>query len=219
VIVMRRQAIEADELFETANRLQAEGKEVTALTLLDALGGGSLRTIYKHLEAWKQAKPAVVITGNDEMPESIRGIFAAAWRSATQEAGRQVLAVKEKAAEEVKEALQQFHGALEAIGKLEADADEAALQADQVKAQLAEVQAECSQAKADGAGFKATAEQMAKQVEKLEADLERLRAEADKDRTGREAAATEAAELRGQLQALQVQNRELLDKLSERPSK
>lgn len=88
-----------------------------------------------------------------------------------------------------------------------------------MKAQLAEVQAECSQAKADGAGFKVTAEQMAKQVEKLEADLERLRAEADKDRTGREAAATEAAELRGQLQALQVQNHELLDKLSQRPSK
>ena len=27
----RRQAIAADELFETANRLKAEGKEVTAL--------------------------------------------------------------------------------------------------------------------------------------------------------------------------------------------
>lgn len=215
----RRQAIEADELFETANRLQSEGKEVTALTLLDALGGGSLRTIYKHLEAWKQTRPPVVIVGNDEMPDSIRGIFAAAWRSATQEAGRQVLAVKEKAAEEVKEALQQFHGALEVIGKLEADADEAAQQTDQLKAQLAEVQAECSRAKADVAGFKATAEQMAKQVEKLEADLERLRAEADKDRVGREAATTESAELRGQLRALEVQNRELLDKLSERPGK
>lgn len=214
---MRRQAIEADELFETANRLQAEGKEVTALTLLDALGGGSLRTIYKHLEAWKQAKPAVVIVGNEEMPESVKGIFAAAWRSATQEAGRQVLAVKEKAAEEVKEALQQFHGALEAIGKLEADADEAAQQADQIKAQLAEVQAECSEAKAEGAGYKATAEQLSKQVEKLEEDQARLRAEAEKDRSGREAAATEAAELRGQLQALQSQNRDLLEKLSERP--
>ena len=95
---MRRQAIEADELFETANRLQAQGKDVTALTLLDALGGGSLRTIYKHLETWKQTKPAPVIVGNDEMPESIRGIFAAAWRAAAQEAGRQVLAVREKAA-------------------------------------------------------------------------------------------------------------------------
>ncbi|MFA6556644.1 MAG: DNA-binding protein [Candidatus Obscuribacterales bacterium] len=214
---MRRQAVEVDELFETANRLQAEGKEVTALTLLDALGGGSLRTIYKHLEAWKQAKPAVVIVGNEEMPESVRGIFAAAWRSATQEAGRQVLAVKEKAAEEVKEALHQFHGALEVIGKLEADADEAAQQADQVKAQLAEVQAECSEAKAEGAGLKATAEQLSKQVERLEEEQARLRVEAEKDRAGREAAATEAAELRGQLKSLQAQNRELLDKLSERP--
>ena len=211
---MRRQAIEADELFETANRLQAEGKEVTALTLLDALGGGSLRTIYKHLETWKQTKPAAVIVGNDEMPESIRGIFAAAWRSAAQEAGRQVLAVKEKATEEVKEALQQFHGALEAIGKLEGDADEAAQETEKLKAQLAEVQSECSQVKAESAGYKATAEQLTNQVEKLEEDHKRFRADAEKDRAGREAAATEAAELRGQLQAVQSQNRELLDKLS-----
>ncbi len=34
----RRRAIEADELFETANRLKPEGKEVTAVALLDALG-------------------------------------------------------------------------------------------------------------------------------------------------------------------------------------
>ena len=45
---------------------------------------------------------------------------------------------------------------------------------------------------------------------------ERLRGEAERDRAGREAAATEAAELRGQLQAVQSQNRELLDKLSNR---
>jgi predicted nucleic acid-binding Zn-ribbon protein len=114
----------------------------------------------------------------------------------------------------VKEALQQFHGALEAIGKLEADADGAAQETDHVKAQLAEAQAECSQAKAEGAGYKATAEQLGKQVEKLEADQKRLRAESEKDRAGREAATTEAAELRGQLQAVQLQNRELLDKLS-----
>jgi DNA repair exonuclease SbcCD ATPase subunit len=213
---MRRQAIDADELFETANRLQAEGKEVTALILLDALGGGSLRTIYKHLETWKQTKPTAVIVGNDEMPENIKGIFAAAWRAAAQEAGRQVLAVREKASEEVKEALQQFHGALEAIGKLEADADEAAQETDRVKTQLADVQAECGQAKAEGAGYKATAEQLGKQVEKLEADQERLRSELEKGRAGREAAANEAAELRGQLKAIQSQNRELLDKLGSR---
>lgn len=45
----RRHPIDPDELFETANRLVAEGKEVTATALLDALGGGSLRTIYKYL--------------------------------------------------------------------------------------------------------------------------------------------------------------------------
>jgi chromosome segregation ATPase len=215
---MRRQAIDVDELFETANRLQSEGKEVTALTLLDALGGGSLRTIYKHLDTWKQNRPAVVIAGNDEMPDSVRGIFAAAWKTATQEAARQVLAVKEKAAEEVRDALAQFHGALDAIGKLESEADQTALEVEQLTSQLAEIQQECNRAKEDGAAHKATADQLVKQVTKLEEEHDRSRSGAEKDRTEKEAATTEAAELRGQVQALQQQNRELLNKLSERQS-
>jgi DNA repair exonuclease SbcCD ATPase subunit len=218
VEVMRRQAIDQDELFEAANRLQGEGKEVTALTLLDALGGGSLRTIYKHLETWKQNKPSAVIPGNDEMPESVKGIFAAAWRTASQEAGRQVTAVKEKAAEEVKEARQQFNGALDAIGKLESEADEASLEVEQLKAQLVEIQEECNRAKEEGSGHKAASEQLAKRVSKSEEDQERLRTEADKERAEKEAAITQAAELRGQVQALQQQNHDLLNKLSERQS-
>jgi len=64
----RRRAIEADELFETASRLQAEGKDVTAVALLDALGGGSLRTIYKHLEVWQQRRPPSLPAPLEEIP-------------------------------------------------------------------------------------------------------------------------------------------------------
>jgi chromosome segregation ATPase len=273
----RRQAIEADELFEVANRLQAEGKEVTALTLLDALGGGSLRTIYKYLEVWKDRRPQVVISGNEEMPDNVRAVFANAWRAATQEAGREVLAVREQAAGEVKEALKQFEGALEAIGKLDDDNNAASLLIDELKAQLAEAQQEAHRAREEGAGHKAAAEQLTRQVEKQEKDLERLRAEIEKERerhqeaehetsgriallkenektllitegklkeelrgwrdirekiakecekaqeesrvnkAEREAATTEAAELRGQIEALKQQNKELLDRLGERP--
>ena len=51
--------IDRDEVIETANRLEAEGKEVTALTMLSALGRGSLTTIYKHLDAWRESKPEI----------------------------------------------------------------------------------------------------------------------------------------------------------------
>lgn len=65
-------SISVEELFETANRLEAEGKEVTALVLLNALGRGSLTTIYKHLEAWKAAKPVKTYSSGNEMPDLVK---------------------------------------------------------------------------------------------------------------------------------------------------
>lgn len=199
----RRRAIEADELFETANRLKAEGKEVTAVALLDALGGGSLRTIYKHLEVWQASRPVEVKTEANEIPPQVQASFASAWRLAAQEAGREVLAVKEKSAEEVNAALRQFHGALEAIGKLEAESEADAQEIEALKAKLVEVEAVAHQAQKEGAGHKAMAEELQKQAEKQEKELERLRVEAGK-----------TAELRGTVATLEEQNNKLLERLT-----
>ncbi len=178
----RRRAIEADELFETANRLVAEGKEVTATALLDALGGGSLRTIYKLLEVWETEKPQAVTTTPEEIPGSVQVAFANAWRLATQEAGRAVLVVKEKAAAEVQTAQDQFQGALDAIGKLEAEGEADAQQIDSLKERVIELEAALQKSQSDGAAYKATIEQLQHQVRSLEVEQERLHAEIDKER-------------------------------------
>ena len=170
----RRRAIEADELFETANRLQAEGKEVSATALLDALGVGSLRTIYKLLEAWQQRRPAVVITVPDEIPPSVQAAFASVWRQAAQEAGREVLAVKEKAAEEVEAAVKQFQGALDAIDNLEKESEADAQQIDTLKERVAELEAALQKSQTESAAYRATGEQLQQQVKSQEAELERL---------------------------------------------
>ena len=86
----RRRAIEPEELFETANRLKAEGKEVSATALLDALGGGSLRTIYKLLEQWDESHPAVISTVNNEIPADVMAGFSNSWRLVTQAAERNI---------------------------------------------------------------------------------------------------------------------------------
>lgn len=174
----RRRAIEADELFETANRMQAEGKDVTAVGLLDALGGGSLRTIYKHLETWQAMKPAPVITEPNEIPPQVQAAFASAWRLAAQEAGREVQTVKEKAGEEVNAALRQFHGALEAIGKLDDQIIEDGKEIEELKEKLSKAEAEVHAAKEAGAGYKATADQLKSQVARLEKDLDHERKQA-----------------------------------------
>jgi chromosome segregation ATPase len=205
----RRRAIEADELFETANQLQAEGKEVTAVALLDALGGGSLRTIYKLLDEWQHRRPAVVITSPEEIPAGVQSAFANAWRQATQEAGRAVAAVKEKAAEEVDAALKQFQGALDAIGKLEAESEADAQHIDSLKERVAELEAALQKSQNDGAAYKAAGEQLRQQVKSQEAEQERLHGEIDKERTSREQEIqriTAAAEAAQEKEAQQIES-------------
>jgi thioesterase domain-containing protein len=209
----RRRAIEADELFETANRLQAEGKDVTAVALLDALGGGSLRTIYKHLETWQQRRPSVTVPTNEEIPGSVQVAFANAWRLATQEAGRQVIAVKEKAAEEVAAANKQFQDALDVVGKLESESEADAQQIEDLKAKIVELEVTLQKSQTESATHGATAEQLNHQVKSQESELERLRKEIDKERSERDTAIKEASELRGFSDGLKTQNAELLSKL------
>lgn len=198
----RRRAIEADELFETANRLKAEGKEVTAVALLDALGGGSLRTIYKLMEAWQQSRPAEVKTEPTEIPPAVMSGFVNSWRLATQEAGREVADVKEKAKEEVAAALRQFHGALEAIGKMEAESEADAQEIERLTAKLTALEAAMHEAQKEAVGRKAMVDQLQKLVEKQEKELERLREEAAK-----------ASELKGRVETLQAQNDKLMAKV------
>ena len=92
----RTVGIDRDEVFETANRLEAEGKEVTALSMLAALGRGSLTTIYKYLDAWKESKPVKNPIVQVEQPEPVKTAFATAWRVAAEEAARETMVMREK---------------------------------------------------------------------------------------------------------------------------
>jgi DNA repair exonuclease SbcCD ATPase subunit len=177
----RGAVIEADELYETANRLEAEGKEVTAISLHKALGRGSLTTIYKFFETWKSTRPAKVLSASTEVPEIVKNAFAGVWRVAAQEAAREVEAVKAKALEEVKDALNQFHGALEAIEKLEQENEAGAVENEALKKQAADDQEKITRLEADNAAHKATSVQLQKLVEKLEQDLDRQRKEAKEE--------------------------------------
>lgn len=182
----RRRAIEPDELFETANRLVAEGKEVTATALLDALGGGSLRTIYKYLETWEQNRPTKIEAVSEEIPPGVQVAFANAWRSATQEAARAIAAVKEKAAEEVAVAQKRFQDALENIGKLEQESEADAQEIEDLKSKVAQLEDSLRKSHTETATVKATAEQLRHQVKSQEAELERSHADLDKERTARQ---------------------------------
>lgn len=201
----RRQAIDPRELFEVADRLKAEGKEVTALSLLDALGGGSLRTIYKHLEVWQKSRPALVVGDQEEIPPQVLASFSASWRMALQESRREVQEIKDKAKEEVAAALRQFEGALEAIEKLESDR-EADLEAIEGLHKItAEMRLEASKLESDLAVEKARADELREQLKTSQAE--------------RDEALKSAAELKGVNDTLTSQNAILLGKVGGRIGK
>lgn len=111
------------EVFAAAERLAANGQEVTPTALREALGGGSFSTLIKHIAAWKQARqvaPAQVIL---DMPESVRAAFAQCWQTAATEAGKEIAAIRDKADAETKAMTRQLSDAIAAIEQLEAQAE------------------------------------------------------------------------------------------------
>lgn len=194
----RTVGIDRDEVFETANRLQAEGKEVTALAMLAALGRGSLTTIYKYLDAWKESKPVKTPVVQAEQPEPVKTAFATAWRIAAEEAARETMVIREKATEDINAALRQFHGALEAIAKLEADREADADLIEGLQKITAEQKAENTKLETEAATERARADELRDQLKALQSD--------------RDTAMKAAAELKGLTEALKEQNKQLMAK-------
>lgn len=192
----RRPAINKEELFRAANDLVADGKRVTATALLDELGGGSLRTIYKYLAEWQQG-PGQEQANNQEteLPDSVLAAFKAAWRAATAEADRAAASVREKAAEEVKAAEGKFVDALDAIERLESQADQNAQRIEELSAKVAELEASLHASEVEKSALAATNKQLENQMEKAEKAI------------------AEAGELRGKVEALTTQNKEILSRL------
>lgn len=203
----RTVGIDRDEVFETANRLEAEGKEVTALSMLAALGRGSLTTIYKYLDAWKDSKPVKTPMVQVDQPELVKTAFATAWRVAAEEAARETMVIREKAADEINAALKQFHGALEAIAKLEAEREADAELIEGLQKIAAEQKAENAKLETEAATERARADELRDQLKALQSD--------------RDTAMKAAAELKGLTEALKEQNKQLMAKFGsdDKPAK
>ena len=164
----RRGSISEEQVFEAADALVAQGKEVTPTALLGSLGSGSFTTIYKHLSAWEASRATSVTDRAAVIPDAVLSAFGAAWRAASAEAGKEVLAVKEQAAEEVAAAKAQFREALETIERLEAESEADASRIESLTAKIAELEKTLHQSENEKAALKATTEQLRHQVKSQE---------------------------------------------------
>lgn len=178
----RRGSISEEQVFEAADALVAQGKEVTPTALLGSLGSGSFTTIYKYLSAWEASRAAAVTDRAAVIPDAVLSAFGAAWRAASAEAGKEVLAVKEQAAEDVAAAKAQFQEALETIERLEAESEADAGRIDSLSAKIADLEKALHQSENEKAALKATTEQLRHQVKSQESELERVHKDAESER-------------------------------------
>ena len=177
------------------------------MTMLAALGRGSLTTIYKYLDAWRESKPVKNPIVQVDQPEMVKTAFATAWRVAAEEAARETMVIREKAADEINAALRQFHGALEAIAKLEADREADADIIEGLQKIAAEQKAENAKLETEAATERARADELRDQLKALQSD--------------RDTAMKAAAELKGLTEALKDQNKQLMAKFGgdEKPAR
>ena len=170
----RRAIVDRDEFFEVADRLTSEGKEIAALSMLNALGGGSFTTIYRYLSDWLASQPKASADNKGAIPDAVQNAFASAWRVAALEAAREIAAAKEKAAEEVHSAQKQFQEALQAIERLESETEADASRIAALEKKVQELEAALQKSGNENAALNATAEQLRQQVKSQETELARV---------------------------------------------
>ena len=117
------------------------------------------------------------------------------------------MVIREKSTEEVNAALRQFHGALEAIAKLEADREADADIIEGLQKIAAEQKAENAKLETEAATERARADELRDQLKALQSD--------------RDTAMKAAAELKGVTEALKDQNKQLMAKFGteDKPTK
>lgn len=205
----RRGSITEEQVFQAADSLVAQGKEVTPSALLGTLGSGSFTTIYKYLSAWETSRASAITDRASAIPESVLSAFGAAWRAASTEAGKEITAIKDQAAHEVETARAQFQEALLTIERLETESESDAAQIDSLKKTISELEKKLHEEEKEKSSLKASFDQLQNQSNSQDSEIKRLQKE-------KEEALKEAAELRGKEETLKSQNEKLLSHLSDR---
>jgi chromosome segregation ATPase len=178
----RRGSINEAQVFEAADALVAQGREVTPTVLLSTLGSGSFTTIYKHLSTWEASRASAGTERSAAIPEAVLSAFGAAWRVASAEANKEVVMVREQSTEEVKAAKAQFQEALQTIERLESESEADAGRIEAFTAKVAELESSLHKAENEKSALKATTEQLRQQVKSQEAELERVHKDSDAER-------------------------------------
>jgi len=120
--------ITKEKILETAERLKAEGKNPTQVTVRAALGGGSFATIGPVLKDWKDGQKEDHALAEIQVPEAITDrleqLQGAVWQAAVDEAERRLTAERESLKAAQGAAAAEVAEQLESVATLEAEAEQ-----------------------------------------------------------------------------------------------
>lgn len=215
----RESVITQEEVNVVADQLRATGAKPTARAVREALGGGSMATVLKHLQVWqgRQVRPpetqAVLPVG---LQRALVDFIAQEVASAkvtletdlvtAQQANQDLIAESERLAA----ALEREQSAVEA---LQAEKAELSGRLGQLTKDLDDVRAEAAaqrEAAEHARTEKAKLELRLEGVPRLEAEIERLKAALESERSAKVVAEQEAAVSQARLEKTEGQLKELV---------
>lgn len=172
-----------EQVFEAADKLAADGREVTPNTLRQALGSGSFTTLGTGIAAWREARKTAPAPTVIDMPESVSVAFAQCWQAAAAEAGKEIASIRQKADAEISATKRDLADALAEIARLEEEANNNLATLENAQATLAQTVKDAQQAATDAvareAALAATTAQMREHIGAQGAELTRVHADAD----------------------------------------
>ena len=208
---MAKALVTQERVFEVAQALTDQGTAPTILNVQEEIGGGSYTTVKRYLDQWREAAPKQ--RQPVELPEPavarLMSLGREFWGLLDEQAGQQVEALRAATREEIAAIQTQLDQAEQAIGRLEAEREQAESHAAAQEQALREAVAARAAQTERMAAAEAKAGELAARVEDLKGELERAHARQTAEREAvtsaraeAQAAAVEAARLQGELTAL-----------------
>ena len=213
-------AITKEQVFQTADELQAANERPTLAKVRKVLGGGSFTTISEHMSEWKAQQQASQSPMRDPAPESITlrlgELGAEIWATAQEQANihltgerealektrQQIDATRQEATELADQLSAELEAAQQQIQTLEDDQKTQQLETQKLLDTNTNIQQQLATSEARN-------EEINKQTADLKAELKQAQQTAAESREN-------AAKLQGQLTATQEQNTALMNILSKK---
>ncbi len=208
---MAKSVVTQERVFEVADALTERGEEPSILSVQAAIGGGSYSTVKRYLDIWKETgrQRRVQVALPDAVVERLMGLGRDFWALLEERTAREVDQIRAGAKEDAATLEAQVRHAEQAIAKLEQDKEqfEQCIAERDAANQGLKAEIQIQRERATAAESKST--QLEARIVDLKAELDRALKHAETERQATsgarkeaQAAAVDAAALKGELAAL-----------------